>query len=152
MRLLDRLLNRVESSSPRRTLHHATFERVLGTFMEIQVSHGPSVDPEAIDAVALRVVSDLERTFSAYDGGSELSVWNNSFEEPVPVSADLAEVLSLAETWRVLTRGAFHPMAGNGAELDSSAPFCHVDPVKLEATKLTKASASLNAIAKGFHR
>ena len=123
--------------SPNR--HVALYERVLGTSMELQAIGG---DGPRAEAAALAEIDRLEAVLSRFRRESELSRWQATFDEDVPVSQDLAEVLRAAEAWRARTGGAFDPtVSGEGA------PRWTVG--EGTARRLTRKAASLDALAKG---
>jgi len=123
--------------------HHAAFyENVLGTSMELQI-FGPAESARQAEANALGEIDRLESIFSRYRPDSELAKWEETFEVAAPVSKELAEVLTLAERYRIASNGAFDPtLAGE------NRPLWRVDG--LNAFRLTQKPASLNALAKGY--
>ncbi len=157
--------------SQRRFRHQAHFENVLGTSLEIQlVSAAKSSGPRAETAM-LAEIDRLSAIFNAYNPRSELSRWQSTFDEEVTVSAELAEVLQLAEFWRARSGGAFNPAseafsrrwkraesencAVSNRELEILAqqiggPLWEVDAARQTARRLTRFPATLNSIAKGF--
>ena len=124
------------------TRHIAHYERVLGTSMEIQIVGDPEAAVAAEEA-ALVEIDRLEAIFSAYADDSEFSRWERTFDEDVPVSAELAHVLVEAERWREATGGAFDPVMAHGG-----GPRWSVRGET--ARRLTPRKASLHALAKGY--
>lgn len=157
--LLKKLLSRRATPEPYR--HVAHYERVLGTYLEftaIRPTQGEALDAEAR---ALAEIDRLEAIFNRYRADSELSLWEARPAEEDRVSPELAEVLSLAETWRERTQGAFHPAVE--ALVRCWQTETPVDPQTLKemrkplwrvegqrARRFTKLPANLNAIAKGY--
>lgn len=125
-----------------KTRHVARYERVLGTSMELQVVGTPDAATQA-EVAALVEIDRLEAIFSVYRENSEFARWERTFDEDVPVSSELAEVLVAAEFWREATDGAFDPVMAHGGGPRWS--------LKGEtARRLTPRKASLHALAKGF--
>lgn len=166
MSLPARLLSRLRP--PYRL--HSVYERLLGTEIEIQVLAGTRTQAEAAEEAALDEMQRLTLILNRFDPDSELRRWQMRPGEAVPLSADLREVLKLADGWRELTGGAFHPGADalgalwkEGAERGEvpchsaladvlarlqAAPWTlHADGT---ATLHTDLPLGLNALAKGF--
>src|SRR4051812_18541907 len=97
---------------PRRTWRHAAFyEQVLGTSLELQVVGTSRRAGPAAETAALGEIDRLDAVFSGYSPASELSRWQATLGEDVPVSPELARLLAESELWRERTRGAFDPGA-----------------------------------------
>jgi thiamine biosynthesis lipoprotein len=92
-------------AGPRRRAFH--YEHVLGTSLELQVVAVDATVARRADAAVLAEIDRLAAILSGWTDDSELSRWQATHGVPVPVSPELAEVLALAEAWRVGTRGAF---------------------------------------------
>ncbi len=151
--------------------HSAHFECVLGTSMELGLlAESPKFGQRAEWAV-LNEIERLEKIFNAYRPDSELQRWQQTLNQAVPASADLAEVLHTAELWRVETRGAFQPAVeaftrlwkqaeGAGStpaanDLDAvihmlRGPLWTVDMNARVACRHIDLPVTLNAIAKGY--
>ncbi len=127
---------------PAPTRHVAHYERVLGTSMELQVVGTPDAVGIAEES-ALVEIDRLEAVFSRFREDSELARWERTFDEDVPVSKELAEVLIAAEDWRVETKGAF-----DATMAPEEGPRWTVRGET--ARRLTERRASLNALAKGY--
>lgn len=158
--------------APRKNrFHHcAHFENVLGTSLEIQVLSDDEARAVRAENAVLDEIDRLAAIFNAYDPHSELSRWQNSFEQEIAVSRELAHVLASAESWRARTQGAFNPAvealtrqwkraetqgAGEPRELASAlsqlqGPLWQVDAERQRACRLTRLPVTLNSIAKGF--
>jgi len=152
----------------RKTLyqHRADYEGVLGTSLEIQVGSRSKTAGREVEDQVLAEIDRLEGIFSVYRADSEFNLWQATRSVAVPVSSELAFVLSESEQWRTESNGAFLPVVealtkvwrerALGAlhdklvDLDPSQPMWEVDLPALTATRLTEHPASLNAIAKGF--
>lgn len=124
------------------TRHVAHYERVLGTSMELQLVGTPDAISQA-EVAALVEIDRLEAIFSAFREEGEFARWERTFDEDVPVSSELAEVLREAERWREATGGAFDPVMAPGG-----GPRWTVRGET--ARRLTPRKASLHALAKGF--
>lgn len=85
------------------------YEDVLGTSMDLTVL----ATSEAVAALAeSAVLASIERDasiLSAWDPTSEFSRWQATSGVATPVSPELAEVLSLFDSWRARTGGALDP-------------------------------------------
>jgi len=135
-------------------------EYVLGTSLEIQAIAKSRSQWHSVLNAALHRIDDLESIFSVYRSDSEFMRWQNSREVPVPVSPELAHVLSQAEYFRVASNNAFCPVAdalyaawreGGAVDQDSLAePLWTVDLDRGTSTRHTHLPATLNAIAKGY--
>ena len=155
--------------SHRPHLHHVYIEGVLGTVLEIQtVASLRAVGPKVEDEI-LAEIDRLEAIFSLYQKDSEFNRWQTTHEADIEVSPELAEVLSLSETWRARSRNAFNPAvealtqkwkagAQSGQTPDANelqtlareigAPLWEVEAGR--ARRLTNHRASLNSVAKGY--
>jgi len=113
-------------------------ENVLGTSFELRVrSRQPAAATQA-EAVVLAEIDRLARVFSTYSPTSELSRWQATRHVATPVSRELAEVMGIADRWRVETGGAFHPGAALFARLWREAGDAGREPsgpVLLEGTR-----------------
>lgn len=97
------------------------YESVLGTSMDLTVvadSEAAAADAES--AVLIAIDRDA-KVLSGYDPASEFSRWMQTSGTPVPVSAELAEVLGLFDTWRARTGGALDPAAERVSRLWKTA-------------------------------
>ena len=99
-------------SVPKQTLTGET----MGTTYRV-VLRGTDLSP--VDSTALRAaiqaeLDRLEQIFSTYRKDSEISWLNREYRlrQPYPVSAEMAEVLQLAERVRRASGGAFSPCVG----------------------------------------
>lgn len=123
--------------------HHVAFyEGVLGTSMELQI-FGPAEAAREAETSALAEMDRLEAIFSRYRADSELARWEKTFQTDVTVSPELAEVLALAERYRIASKGAFDPTLSG-----EPGPLWRVDG--FNACRLTQRPANLNALAKGY--
>jgi thiamine biosynthesis lipoprotein len=150
--------------------HRTQYECVLGTSLEIQILADTLSACCAAEAAVLAEIDRQEGIFSAYRLESELCRWQETHDDPIPISPELAAVLQAAEEWRSRTGGAFHPATEaltrlwrEGAERDEtpdgdalrrvvaelSVPLWDVDQARLTARHWTRLPVTLNAIAKG---
>jgi thiamine biosynthesis lipoprotein ApbE len=83
--------------------HH---EHVLGTSLEITVRAASHAEAQAAEAAALATFDHDAALLSTWRTDSEVSRWAATRFEPVPVSAELFEVLATFDRWRTRTGGA----------------------------------------------
>lgn len=147
-----------------RKLFHLRFtahcEYVLGTSLEVQAIAKSRAQYRLVWQAALQRIDELEDIFSVYRSDSEFMQWQNTRDVPVPVSPELAHVLSQAEYFRVASNNAFCPVADalyaawrEGEAVDENSlggPLWTVDLHCGTATRHTHLPATLNAIAKGY--
>ncbi len=100
--------SRLEQPSNTYTLHH---ENVLGTSMEIRLNAESPAAAARAEAATLAEIDRLGRILSSYDSKSEFSRWMRTTGQPVAVSEELREVLTLWDRYRALTGGALNPAA-----------------------------------------
>ena len=110
----------------------------------------------------LAEVDRLEEILSGWSTTSELAGWQATRDVAVLVSDELAEVLEAAEAWRVCTGGAFNPAAVSLVEplrdgrpvhellRAMRQPLWAVDRERGVASRLTRLTISLDALAKGY--
>jgi thiamine biosynthesis lipoprotein len=144
-------------------LWHFHDARVLGTRLTILVkAHAGELAREAALA-AKQEIDRLDRIFNWRRAHSEISELNRV--RAMAVSEDLFAVLQLAETWRLITRGAFDGRMGALLNLWShrDTPNSHEAARALKALRASAvslshgwvelspgAALSLDAIAKGY--
>jgi thiamine biosynthesis lipoprotein ApbE len=92
-------------------LYRFSYDYVLGTSLDLLVAAPDLGRAEACESAVLEEVERLRRILSTYDPASEISRLNES-RLPVRVSTELLEVLSLYESWRLRTGGAFNGQLG----------------------------------------
>lgn len=132
---------------PRRHAFH--YEHVLGTSLELQVVAADADAARRAEAATLAEIDRLAAILSGWTPASELARWQATWNVDVPVSPELAEVLALAEAWRVGTRGAFDAAAVARAAVPHG-PLWTVDGTRGVARRLTRLAVSLDALAKGY--
>ncbi len=159
------------ASSPGDELHVFHHENVLGTALELRIGAASAADARLAEEAVLAEIDRLAVIFSTYDETSEFSRWQRTHGEPVKLSAELREVMQMADTWRQRTGGAFNPGAAvftslwreaalrdeepAAADLGAAAaliarPAWSLDPVAGTATRLATYPLTLDAIAKGY--
>lgn len=106
----------------------SVYERLLGTEMEVQVVAQTRHQAEAAESAALDELERLSAVFNRFDPESELSRWLTRPGERVPLSAELWTVLALADQWRMVTGGAFHPGADALGKLWQTAAIQGQEP------------------------
>ncbi len=87
------------------------YENVLGTSMEIKIITDNEQLAGKAENAALTEIDRLNKILSGYDASSEFSQWMKTANVPVHISAELFEVLSLFEQWRIKTHGALDASA-----------------------------------------
>jgi thiamine biosynthesis lipoprotein len=87
------------------------YENVLGTSLEIKVAASWSTQSEKAKEAVLAEIDRESRILSSWDPHSEFSNWFRKKDQPVKISPELFEVLSLFDKWRGLTYGALDASA-----------------------------------------
>ncbi|WP_431210219.1 FAD:protein FMN transferase [Puia sp. P3] len=171
--LLGVLIVFLSSAMPPRVVHGYVFrfENVLGTSLELKVRTVSRGESSKAESAVMREISRLSAILSGYDSGSEFSRWRRTSDEPVRVSPELYEVLSLFDQWRERTGGALDASAEavtrrwkaaaaqNRLPTDSelAAAVAEVrevhwklDPLNHTATHIGRAPLMLNSFAKSY--
>ena len=149
----------------------ANFENVLGTSMQLKLSADSQSAADSAEAATMAEIRRLNGVFSGYDRASEFSRWSAAQGQPVRVSHDLMEVLSLWDTWRGRTDGALNPSAEAITRVWKNAEATHRLPAEPElraavaaagepqwqldrasglATRLNSAPVVLNSFTKSY--
>jgi thiamine biosynthesis lipoprotein ApbE len=110
------------------------YENVLGTSLEIKIAAGRQADAAKAEDAAMAEVDRLNKILSGYDPSSEFSRWMKAGEEPVVVSQELFEVLSLFEQWRIKSYGALDASAETVSKLWRDAAKQNRVPTQAEIT------------------
>src|SRR5258708_10217014 len=147
------------------------YENVLGTSLELRIDARNSAAADRADAAARREIEREAGILSAWDSNSEFSRWAATLDQPVQVSPELFETLSLFDEWRERSGGALDASAEtvvrvwknaasegrdpSRAELASAAntvrhPHWKLDPVAHTATHLDRSPIALNSFAKSY--
>jgi len=101
----------VAPSSKTTQIYVSNYENVLGTSLEIKVS-APSPEKATLaENAAMNEIDRLNKILSGYDASSEFRQWAVGAKQPVKVSPELYEVLSLFDKWRIQTNGALDASA-----------------------------------------
>ncbi len=87
------------------------YENVLGTSLEIKVMASSAAQSEKAENAVLTEIDRESHLLSSWDPHSEFSSWFRTMGQPVGVSPELFEVLSLFDQWRGLTHGALDASA-----------------------------------------
>lgn len=146
-------------------------ENVLGTSFELKVVASSDEAAGRAESAALEEISREQGILSSWDSESEFSKWFRTQGQPVPVSPELFEVLSLFDTWRLRTNGALdasaeavtrvwnsaarqgrEPSAEERAGAVAAVKQTHwiLDPAKGAATHLSEAPLALNSFVKSY--
>ena len=150
--------------------HHFPHDDILGTSLDLTVAADSPAVARECEAVVLAEVERLRRILSTYDPASEISRVNAS-KAAVPCSAELIEVLSLYDTWRARTGGAYSGQIGQLVQAwrdaertgsnpdpatlarlvaDAARPAWRIDPAARTVTRLTAQTIDVNSLGKGF--
>jgi len=159
------------TTSTRGQLNVFQYENVLGTSLEIKVVASSAAQSEKTEKAVLAEIDRESRILSSWDPDSEFSRWFRTRGQPVAVSPELFEVLSLFDKWRGLTGGALDASAEaitrvwkraaaekrlpSQTELDAAvASVCRVhwrlDPVNQTATHTSDTPLALNSFVKSY--
>ena len=151
-------------------LHTFHRENVLGTSFEFKAVTATLQDAERAEAAAVAEIERESSLLSAYDPASEFSRWFETAGQPVRVSPELYETLSLFDQWRVRTNGALDASAEaicrtwkqaaaeqrlpGTSELAVAVASVRQTHWKLDAdgaaTHLTRTPLALNSFAKSY--
>lgn len=147
------------------------YENVLGTSMDVTVIAHTHDQAAGAAALALERIERDAGILSGYDARSEFSRWFRTVGEPVRVSPELYEILSLFDAWRQRTGGALDASAqavsviwtraAAAGQLPSDAaiaeavgqvrrPHWRLDPVARTATHLDTTPLILNSFTKSY--
>lgn len=147
------------------------FENVLGTSLELKVTASTDKAYGQAENAVLAEIARLSHILSGYDPASEFGRWERTYNQPVPVSKELFEVLDLFDRWRQRTDGALDASAEvvtqawkraaaagrppTAAELSAAVEEVRqvhwtLDRDKQTATHLSRAPLMLNSFAKSY--
>jgi thiamine biosynthesis lipoprotein len=147
------------------------YENVLGTSLEIKVVANSDSQAQTADRAVLNEIEREAHLLSSWDPQSEFSRWFRTRNEPVRVSPELFEVLSLFDRWREATHGALDASAEaitrvwkhaasehrvpEQAELDAAVASVHrvhwqLDPVNRTARHTSDTPLALNSFVKSY--
>ena len=146
-------------------------ENILGTSFEFKAIAGSEKDADHAMTAAVAEIGREAKILSAYDPSSEFSDWFRTCGQPVHVSREFYETLSLWDQWRQRTNGALDAAAAvviqvwkNAAAKDRepsrrelSAAAAEVrkihwslDPVQRTATHVDHVPLELNSFTKSY--
>ena len=147
------------------------FENVLGTSLELKIIASSPAQSERTEKAALAEIDRESHILSSWDPDSEFSRWFRTRNQPVHISQELFDVLSLFDRWRDRTHGALDASAEtisrvwmNAAaekrlpsELELRAAVASVrrvhwklDPGNRTATHTSDAPLALNSFVKSY--
>ena len=148
--------------------HH---ENVLGTSLELKLVASSPESAARAEAAALAEIDREAKILSGYDPTSEFNQWMGAPQQPVQVSPELFEVLSLFDEWRARSAGALDASAEavgqvwkraaarqalpTQQELDAAVAAVRrnhwrLDPAAGTATRLSDVPLRLNSFAKSY--
>ena len=87
------------------------YENVMGTSLEIKVVAPTAAQSEKAEKAVLAEIDRESSLLSSWDPDSEFNNWLRTVGQPVKISPELFEVLSLFDKWRGLTHGALDASA-----------------------------------------
>jgi thiamine biosynthesis lipoprotein ApbE len=99
------------TTSTRDHLYVFHYENVLGTSLEIKVAASSIAQSEKTESAVLAEIERESHILSSWNPDSEFSCWFRTMDEPLKISPELFEVLSLFDKWRGLTNGALDASA-----------------------------------------
>src|SRR6185312_10813276 len=103
------------------TIHTFNYDNVLGTSLQVRVAAPSAGQARTAANAVLAEISRQAKILSTWDPRSEVSRWQRTNGEPVPVSPDLFRVLALYDDWRARTNGAVNPSAQSIIEVWQAA-------------------------------
>jgi thiamine biosynthesis lipoprotein len=169
--LLAPCLGGSSTASTRGTLYVFHYENVLGTSLELKVIASSPAQSEQAEKAVLAEIDRQAHILSSWDPDSEFSRWFRTLDQPVHVSPELFEVLSLFDEWRDRTHGALDASAETitrvwrkaaaekrlPSEPELRAAVAKVqrvhwklDPVHRTATHTSDAPLALNSFVKSY--
>jgi thiamine biosynthesis lipoprotein ApbE len=118
----------VSTGRPANSAYVFQYEGVLGTSLDLTVMARSEQDAARAEAAVLASIDRDASILSAWDPESEFSRWQRTRGVRTPVSAELAEVLSLFDAWRARTGGALDPAVERISQVWSAAAARHRVP------------------------
>ncbi|SKA19381.1 DUF2271 domain-containing protein [Sediminibacterium ginsengisoli] len=161
----------VQATPPSTKLFASHFDNVLGTSLDLKIAAPTEAAADKAEAAVMKEISRMASILSAYDANSEFSKWLRTYNEPVKVSAELFEVLSLFDQWRQRSTGALNAsaevvnrlwkQAATQQRLPSTRELAvaveaagsqhwKLDAANQTATHLSKTPLALNSFAKSY--
>jgi thiamine biosynthesis lipoprotein ApbE len=143
----------------------------MGTSLELNVRADDAASARRAEARVLREIDRLAKIFSGYDRTSEFRRWQDAPRGPMPISAELFELLRACDDWRGRSGGAFDPRVevltrlwkrcasegrrpSDGEIADAKTlmgrPAWRLDSSSSSAERLSDCPLTFDAIAKGY--
>ena len=119
----------------RKKVYVSNYENVLGTSLEMKIATVNEESAVKAESAALAEIDRLNAILSGYTASSEFSRWMNAGKKPIVVSAELFEVLSLFEKWRIKSGGALDASAETISKLWRDAARANHLPASVETEK-----------------
>ncbi|HTD40715.1 MAG TPA: DUF2271 domain-containing protein [Mucilaginibacter sp.] len=117
----------------------SNYENVLGTSLEIKIDATSDQQAAEAEDAALNEIDRLNKILSGYDAKSEFSRWMKAGKQPVAVSPELYEVLSLFEQWKAKSNGALDAAAETISKVWRDAAKENRLPSSVEISSAVKA-------------
>ncbi len=152
-------------------LFTAHYENILGTSLEIKVVASSESQSQKADQSVLAEIDRESHLLSSWDPDSEFSRWFRTKDQPITVSPELFEVLTLFDEWRDRTHGALDASAESitrvwkhaaaekrlpsQGELNTATSIVRrvhwrLDPINRTATHTSDAPLALNSFVKSY--
>ena len=144
-------------------LYTAHYENILGTSFDMKTNANNESAADKAESAALAEIDREAKSLSSWDPNSEFSKWFRTQNQPVHVSPELFEVLSLFDQWHSRTGGALDASAEaitrvwqkaaaekrlpTKAELDAAVASVRGQHWKLDAAKHTATHTSTTPLA-----
>lgn len=113
-------------------LYVSNYENILGTSLEFKMMSASETEVDRAEKAAFKEIKRLSKIFSAYDVNSEFSKWmKQDLHQPVKISKELFEMLSLFDAWKEKTNGALDASAAVASNLWRDAAAKKELPTKL---------------------
>jgi thiamine biosynthesis lipoprotein ApbE len=146
-------------------------DSVLGTSFEFRAIAADEKDADRAVTAALAEIDREAKIVSSYDPSSEFSIWFRTVGQPLPVSREFYETLSLWDQWRQRTNGALNAAAAavirvwktaaaedrepsqselSGAVAAVQKVHWRLDPVQRTATHVDQVPLELNSFTKSY--
>lgn len=159
------------NSTPPTHLYMAHYDNVMGTSFDMKTLAANEDEASKAESAALAEIDRESKLLSSWDPNSEFSRWFRTENQPVHVSPDLFEVLSLFDQWRERTGGALDPAAEaitrvwqraaakkrmpTRAELDAAVASVQqeqwkLDPANRTATHTSHTPLAMNSFVKSY--
>jgi thiamine biosynthesis lipoprotein ApbE len=124
------------------TIHTFDYDNVLGTSLQIRVAAESDDRARAASKAVLAEISRQAKILSTWDARSEVSRWQRTNGQAVPISPDLFRVLALYDDWRARTNGALNPSAQSIIDVWQSAGWENRTPSREEISSAIAAAGA----------